>query len=351
MKSFDAILMGAGVIGLSCALELRRRGLDVLLLDRGEPGQEASGAGAGMLAATEVEGPQALRELARMSAELYPDFVREAESESGLSVDFNRRGAICLGGDPGPGANPLSDAELAALEPALATSSLPASFVAEDFVEPRSLMATLVASAKQRGVHVHGGSEVVAVGEQAGRAVGVRTSRATFQAPVVVNCCGAWAGQLMFGPPTRPVKGHMLALLPARPHLIRHVIRHRKTDVYLVPRRDGHIAVGSTVEEVGFDKRVVPETIQRLHQLAADLVPELGEARIHEGWTGLRPGTPDKLPIMGMASIPGHYVATGHFRNGILLAPATAQVMADVITGARPKIELEPFRPSRFQPE
>lgn len=352
-------MVGAGIIGVSLALELRRRGMNVLVLDRGQPGAEASTAGAGMLVAGEMDGPPELRALARLSAQVYPDFVRAAEAESDISVDFNQHGAICLG-KPLPGEQLLTDAELIALEPSLSASSLRATFVAEDVVDPRTLMPALVQAGKRRGVHIHGGSEVISLLQENSRVAGVETRQTKYHAPVVVNCCGAWSAELQRSIPTRPVKGHMLALIPARPHPIRHVIRNRETDVYLVPRRDGRIAVGSTVEEAGFDKRVDPDIIQRLHQLAADILPELGEARIHESWTGLRPGTPDKLPILGAVSgdrTPrGYFVATGHFRNGILLAPATAIVMAELITGATSsatqsatqRIDLTPFAPTRF---
>jgi glycine oxidase len=347
VKSLDVIIVGAGIIGVSLALELRCRGMNVLVLERGQPGAEASTAGAGMLAATEVDGPPALQELARLGAQMYPHFVRSAEEDSGLTVDFNRLGAICLG-ESRPGELPLSDAELAALEPALSASSLPATFVVEDFVDPRTLMPALIAAAKHHGAHIHAGSEVVALLSENNRVAGVRTTQTEYHAPIVVNCCGAWSANVSPGIPSRPVKGHMLALLPSRPHPIRHVIRHRASDVYLVPRRDGHIAIGSTVEEAGFDKRVDPDTILRLHQLAANLLPELGEARIHHSWTGLRPGTPDKLPILGATALPGCFIATGHFRNGILLAPPTALVMADLLIEVPPAIDLTPFVPSRF---
>lgn len=349
MQSYDAIIAGGGIIGVSLALELRQRGLSVLVLDRGQPGAEASTAGAGMLVASEMEGPPELRELARLSAEMFPHFVQQAEDASGVRVDFHRAGAIRLSAaslpsDPAP----LTDAELAALEPALAGTSLRAHFVEENAVDPRTLMPALVESLKQAGGHIHAGSEVVAVGEQFGGVTGVRTPQTSFAASIVVNCCGAWAANVAPQVPARPVKGHMLALIPAKTPLLRHVVRLRDADLYLVPRRDGRIAVGSTVEEAGFDKHVDPDTIQRLHQRAADLVPDLGEAKMHEAWTGLRPGSPDKLPIMGATATRGLFVATGHFRNGILLAPATAMVMADLITGSVPRIALAPFVPERF---
>jgi glycine oxidase len=138
----------------------------------------------------------------------------------------------------------------------------------------------------------------------------------------------------------------MLCLVTHPRNQLKHVIR--TPDVYLIPRSDGRVLVGATVEEAGFDKRTDPDTIQRLHRAALKLVPKLADAKILEDWAGLRPGTPDNLPILGATEIPGYYVATGHFRDGILLAPITAQVMADVIEGRKPEYDLSPFSPSRF---
>ncbi len=146
--------------------------------------------------------------------------------------------------------------------------------------------------------------------------------------------------------PTRPVKGQMLCLVMPPRNLLKHVVR--TPEVYLIPRSDGRLLVGATVEEAGFDKRTDPDTIQRLHRAALKLVPKLADAKILEDWAGLRPGTPDNLPILGATPTAGYYVATGHFRDGILLAPITAQVMADVIEGRTPEHDLTPFSPSRF---
>ena len=138
----------------------------------------------------------------------------------------------------------------------------------------------------------------------------------------------------------------MLSVVMPEKHLLRHVIR--TPDVYLIPRSDGRLAIGATVEEAGFDKRVVPETIQKLRKSALALVPKLADARILEAWAGLRPGTPDALPILGATATPGYFVATGHFRDGILLAPITAKVMAEVVAGNQPSLNLSAFSPSRF---
>jgi glycine oxidase len=138
----------------------------------------------------------------------------------------------------------------------------------------------------------------------------------------------------------------MLSVVGAPHGALQHVVR--SPEVYLVPRSDGRILIGATVEEAGYDKRTVPTTIQRMHQAALQLLPALSQARILEDWAGLRPGTPDDLPILGATSIVGYFVATGHYRDGILLAPATAHVMAQVIAGLKPDHDLTPFSPERF---
>jgi glycine oxidase len=139
----------------------------------------------------------------------------------------------------------------------------------------------------------------------------------------------------------------MLAVACARHNVVRHVIR--APEVYLVPRSDGRVVIGSTLEEAGYDERTDADTIHRLHQAAIRLVPALGQARVLEAWAGLRPGTPDDLPILGATSTPGYFVATGHFRDGILLAPVTAHIMAQVIAGAKPDYDISAFSPLRFQ--
>ncbi len=174
-----------------------------------------------------------------------------------------------------------------------------------------------------------------------------------FAAGMVVNCAGAWAGQssgrIVF--PTRPVKGQMLCVAMPQKELVRHVVRTSgwTPDVYLIPRSDGRLVIGATQEEAGFDKQTLPGTIQKLRQAAMNLVPKLAEARILEAWAGLRPGTPDGLPILGPTATPGYFVATGHFRDGILLAPVTAKLMAQVIFGQKPEFDLEVFGAERFE--
>ena len=345
------IVIGGGIIGLSLSIELRRRGASVLVVERGEPGREASHAAGGMLVDCPLETSAALQPLATASARLYPEFAAEMEVESGKKVDLREQGTILF-----PSAEHLSSscleqmtlpAPLSELEPALAALNQPAFYLHERSVDPRALTVAVLQSAKRRAVDISSGEEVTAINLSDGRVAGVITTKTSFHASKVVNCAGAWSGEIApYAFPTRPVKGQMLCLLSPSHNLLKHVIR--APEVYLIPRSDGRILVGATVEEAGFDKRTDVGTIQRLYHGAIAIVPELRNAKILEDWAGLRPGTPDALPILGLTATPGYYVATGHFRDGILLAPITAQVMADVITGANCSYDLKPFSAARF---
>jgi len=346
VKSWDAIIVGGGIIGLSLAIALHKRGLHVLIVERGEPGHEASHAAAGMLVDCLDETPAALQALATASARMYPEFVHELQDESRLQVDLRDRGTIVLlpaahgGSSPEPLPTSLSE-----LEPALVDPGLAAKFLTERSVDPRALVAAALKAAEHRSVDISSGSTVTTILLADGKVSGVATDKSHYAAPVVVNCAGAWAGQ--FPPhhfPTRPVKGQMLAVVGQR--VLEHVVR--SPDVYLVPRSDGRILIGATVEEAGYDKRTDANTIQRLYQAAIRLVPALQQARVLEAWAGLRPGTPDGLPILGESNTPGYFVATGHFRDGILLAPITAELMAQVILGAKPEQDISRFSPGRF---
>ncbi len=353
VKNWDVIVVGGGIIGLSLAIELRKKDASVLVVERGEPGREASHAAGGMLVDCPLETAPALQSLATASARLYPEFVHELQVESGLPIDLRDHGAIIF--PPPEHVHEWSEsasakalpASLADMEPALADLKRPAFFLKERSVEPRGLTAGALKAAKHRGVDFSSGDPVTGVNLAAGRVAGVITTKTRFLAPKVVNCAGAWSGQIApHAFPTRPVKGQMLCLVPPVRGLLKHVLR--SPEIYLIPRSDGRIVVGTTVEEAGFDKRTDVVTIQRLHHAAVALVPDLRNAKILEDWAGLRPGTPDALPILGATATPGYYVATGHFRDGILLAPITAQVMAEVITGNDCKYDLTPFSPDRF---
>ena len=347
--------MGGGVIGLSLAWRLKPCGLRVLVIEKHEPAREATYASGGMIANCDPHIPHVLRPLVSASAEMYPEFVRDLQEESGESADLRDAGTI-VNFEAGEnsecaGARPLTDTELSQLEPLLQLQGC-IWFLRERSVDPRGLGRALIQATKRRGVDFVTGSHVVEVLAEDGRTTGVKTTHSEYAAGVVVNCCGAWAAQVPpFSIPTRPVKGQMVCVVPqaAAPNvepLIRHVVR--TPDVYIIPRSDGRILLGATVEEAGFDKRVDPDAIQRLHEAGINAVPALARMRIHDAWAGLRPGTPDNLPILGETSLRGYYVAAGHYRDGILLAPITAQLMAELITSCNPSLDLQPFSPLRF---
>ena len=391
MMSWDVIIIGGGIIGLSLAIGLRKRGARVLIVERGEPGREASHAAGGMLVDCPLETLPALQELASASARMYPEFAHELEIESGMKVDLRDFGTILF-----PSAEHLSHPQfsnfhkaraglspddLAHQEPALQkfafrdennTQELeefrkewalgcgvgeireffrstvrPALLLEERSVDPRALTAAALKTAKNRGVDFSSGDAVTKVNVEHGRTLGVSTIKTAFAANKVVNCAGAWSGEIAPLPiPTRPVKGQMLCLVMPQRDLLKHVIRSPKA--YLIPRSDGRLLVGATVEEAGFDKRTDPSTMKNFQKAAVELVPQLANAKILEDWAGLRPGTPDRLPILGATATPGYYVATGHFRDGILLAPITAKVVAEVIEGREPEHDLSAFSPQRF---
>ena len=337
----DILISGAGIIGLSLALELRERGAQVAVLDRGEPGHEASSAAAGMLAPTDPETPPELHEFARRSADEYPAYIEKVEQRSNRETDFRSGTIVLLPKNDAPRDHlPLSAAELQRLEPAI----LPADYFSfaipeEHSVDPDLLIRALLAAARNTGITIHSHTAVLEFQSQDSQ-VEVIAANGRFFAQAAVNCQGAWSGF-----PVRPRKGQMLYVQPKTSGVLKHVVR--APEVYLVPRSSGKILVGATVEDIGYDKTVIPEMIQALHLRAAGLVPELARAQIVSSWAGLRPGTPDNLPVIGQID-KNVFIASGHYRNGILLAPATAKIMADLIGGKSPQISIEAFSPARF---
>ena len=345
MTSWDAIISGAGIIGVSLALELRERGATVLVLDKAEPGSEASSAAAGILAAGGFETPPALGPLALESARMFPEYVQKLEALSGIKTDFRQHGTIVF--QDNTSITPalykkLGNDDLRRLEPSLHNPGHQAFFVQEDTVDPRLLMQAALAAAEKSGVEIRGNTEVREI-RSVGNNVEVETAGTTslFHGRAAVNCQGAWAGT-----PVKPRKGQMLYVRPEKKNLLQHVIH--APEVYIVPRSSGKILIGATVEDVGFDKTVAASTIQQLLNEAARYLPEIGSAPIVESWAGLRPGTPDDLPILGPTDTPNVFAATGHFRNGILLAPITAKIMASLILGKPVEFEISSFSSARF---
>jgi glycine oxidase len=355
VKTWDVVIIGGGVIGLSLAWQLRKSGASVLVVEKGEPAREATGAAAGMIAHCDPGNRPELAELIAGSARLYPEFVNELRAEAFESPDLRAEGTIAfLGDDEVPlcdGIVPLDQAELVRVEPLIARRGR-VFLLPECSVDPPKLGRALEKAARTLGVDFVTGSAVTEVALLAGHAAGVRTAKSFYASTAVVNCAGAWASQIKpFGLPTRPVKGQMVCVVPqAGSHTSGPVIRHvvRAPEVYIVPRSDGRLILGATNEENGFDKRVDSDVVQRLHRAASDIVPQIKCMRIHDAWAGLRPGSPDGLPIMGATSLPGYFAATGHYRDGIMLAPVTALLMTQLLTGRAPEIDIAAFSPRRF---
>lgn len=365
MESFDVILVGAGIIGCSVARELARRRLRVLVLDRQEPGKEASWAAAGMLTpAAESSEALPLVPFARASLALYNGFIEQIEQTTGRKTDYRRDGALEIffgdGADErlahwlsavrgmGFQPQPLRAAELRRMEPMLAADASAGALLADEGAVDNRLLSEAVAEAARReGAELRSGEEVVRILSASGRAGGVETRRERLTAKHVVLAAGCFTAQIEGAgryAPTIPARGQMAALRPGTMP-VRRVLRG---PAYLVPREDGRLVAGATVEHVGYEKAVTAAGITRVLSDAVRMIPSLAGAPIVETWSGLRPDTPDHLPVLGPTDLEGLWFATGHFRNGILLAPATAQALGEWITEGRTALPVEPFSATRF---
>jgi glycine oxidase len=351
METAEVIVAGGGIIGLSTALELARHGFRVRVLEKGRAMSEASWAAAGMLSPHDPAHPPELAKLADLSIRLYPEYLSTVERLSGRPVQVRTQAAISTDEEDSTSSVAMSAQEAQRRIPGLATEGRSFHWVEEVSLDPRDLCAALPLAAAAAGVVLEEGTEVVAVRSHAG-SVEVTTSKGRVTGGAFVNCSGAWAAGIQHPdlqrPPAagvEPWKGQIFTVQVERPLDLAYVLR--SPEVYLVPRGGGRIVVGATVERAGFDRRVDPLTIRRLQAQAAQLWPPIASALVVESWTGLRPGTSDGLPVIGSAGRPGCWVATGHFRNGILLAPATALIVRQLLQDSPPAVGLEAFAPGR----
>jgi glycine oxidase len=356
VETVDVIVAGAGIIGLTTALELAQNGFRVRVLERGRAMGEASWAAAGMLSPDDPEHPTELRPLAALSFRLYPEYLRLVEQFSGRQVPLRTQAAVVaseMGSELHSNqtlCHSLSAGEAERRIPGLATDGRSFCWIEEPSLDPRDLCAALPPAAEAAGVEVRQETEVLEVIERDG-AVEVRTPRETMRAGAFVNCCGAWAagvrvsGQQPSAAAVEPRKGQMIAVRMAPPLDLAYVLR--SPEIYLVPRGRGLIVIGATVERAGFDRQVEPAVVERLQGLAAKLWPAIASAPVVESWSGIRPGTRDELPLIGSGGTPHCWIATGHFRNGILLAPATGMVVRQLLQGKAPEVSVADFLPGR----
>ena len=364
------VVIGAGLIGLGIAYELAKRGADVRVVDANAPGRAASWAGAGMLAPySEAAVDAGFAAFCVRSLALYPAYVEELRACSSvdarlrldgtLEVAFEAAGAERLQrhlaelSGRGVAARWVSSADVRRLEPSLGNCAGGVAVEGEGQVDNRRLGRALEAACLALHVPIDTGAGAVALEADARRVLGVRTPEGFRPANAVVNASGAWAGELAGVPeaariPVRPIKGQMLALAAPRGFIGRVLW---VPGAYLVPRDDGRLLVGATVEDAGFDVRVTARGQHALLGAALAALPSLGERTVSETWAGLRPGSPDGKPFIGATGLSGYFVAAGHYRNGILLTPATALAVADALEGKPLATDVAGLSPGRLLQE
>ncbi|MDX2015334.1 MAG: glycine oxidase ThiO [Myxococcaceae bacterium] len=361
-----AVIVGGGIMGTSIALELAAAKVEVTVLERSLPGAEASTAAAGMLAPQlEAHAPGPMLELTMRSRTLYPAWVQRLHAESGVEVGYQPCGALQIALSPaqayeleatvawqsaaGLRATFLTGDEARALEPALTPDAVAAAHFPDDHqVDPKKLMVALAAVARRRGITFRS-APVQRVIDVGGRAVGLELAGGRLEADVTIVAAGAWTSQLpgagVDEAHLKPARGQLLELLLATTH-VRHLLKAGLG--YVVPRPDGCVICGTTVELVGYDKRVTDEGRAQVLAQACALCPSLTGATVVDAWAGLRPWTADGLPLLGTGHLDGLVIASGHYRNGILLAPITARLVSQLVLGERPAMDVSPFRPERF---
>jgi glycine oxidase len=366
----DVLIIGGGVIGLSIAREMHKKGAGrITVVDRGPLGGEASWAAAGMLAPNiETDTSEDFHRFGIEAIELYPEFAARLLAETGVDLELDRSGTLCLAFNESETAELaetlrrqklrnvpveyLSGDAVCNLEPLVSASVQSALLYPSDWqVDNRKLVSALRAFAEKNGVRI---VEDVAVSElivDGSKVLGVKTVIGEMHADVTILATGAWTSLIKIGDVSipgsvKPIRGQMISFETEAREIGRVIYSPRG---YVVPRADGRVLVGATVEDVGFDKSVTAEGIDSLRAAGAEIIPRLGNLEIAEHWAGLRPFAADGLPVLG--DIPGYenvFVATAHFRNGILLAPKTAEIICDRIVSNKISKFLELYGVGRF---
>ena len=368
----NVLVIGGGVIGLGIARKIHIRGVrGITVLERDHVGRGASWAAAGMLAPNaETEEIDDFYTFCVRSNELYPRFAADLLDETGIDIELDDHGTLYLAFSPedqaeierryrkqrdaGIEVERLTRREVRSIEPNVAGAVCEGLYFRGDGqVENRKLLAALAAYAENSGISIRENTTVDSLIIDDGRVTGVQCGAEQIHADRTILATGAWSSLIKFGDERvpfdiKPIRGQIVCFSPEG-RLINRVIYDPKG--YVVPRADGRVLAGSTVENVGFDAAVTTEGVERLKRMAIEILPTLAEAEISDQWAGLRPFSPDGLPVIGeVAGLAGLTVATGHYRNGILLAPLTARVVADSIISGEPVNVPSCFTPERFAP-
>jgi glycine oxidase len=363
------LIIGGGIIGSSVAWRLAREGARVTVLERARLGQEASWAAAGMIAPqAEAQGPGPFFDLCIRARDVFESAVEELRAESGIDPEYDRTGILYLAFNAseraeleeraqwqlkaGGAVEELSGATAREIEPAISPDVAYALHMPHDRrIDNRKLTQAYAGAAIAKGAKFIEGASVESVIIRNGGATAVRTHDGRIhEAEVIINAAGAWAGEIRGleadNVATYPVRGQMLCF-EIRPRAVNRSVFSLRG--YLVPRHDGRILAGSTMEEAGYDKSVTLAGIEKIARGAVDMIPALTSIPFREAWAGLRPATKDFLPVLGPSpSIANVFYATGHFRSGILLSALTGNVLCDLVHGRKPAIDLTPFVPARF---
>ncbi|MDQ7003153.1 MAG: glycine oxidase ThiO [Ghiorsea sp.] len=363
------VVIGAGLIGMLTALRLKQQGADVLIIEKGKVGSESSWAGAGILCPIHPWlYPDSFSDLVNASLALYPELQTELEKETGHDIQRIQSGLLipCFADDKvkhqdaaqqwssrfGWDMQRLTGEEARAIEPTLSFNAQEALYWHDVYqVRNPELLKAVLLYLQKLDVEIIEHCEVAQLLEDdAGQVCGVKTQQGdSYEADAVLLAAGSWSANLAaqsgFDLAVKPVKGQIV-LLKTKPNTLKHIVKH--DDAYFVPRQDGRVLVGATMEDVGFERGNTVAALSELLNATQRLVPGLKDAEIEQQWMGFRPGSPDGLPYLGeVASKQGLWVATGHYRNGVALAPITAQVMAAWICGTQPNINMDAFAPDR----
>ena len=351
----STVIIGGGIIGSAIALSLQKKGEQVTVVSRKQT--EAAGFAAGGMIAPQAEAipPSPLLDLALRSRDLYPDWISELEDQTGQDTGYNPSGILAPVYDKSqapnsPAVQPatwVDKPDLEFYQPGLGKDVIGAWWYPEDAqVDNIALMKTLLQAAQASGVEFRDGVTVKSIQKQKGRVTKIRTSAGELKADHYVLATGSWVKELL-PLPVRPVKGQMMCLrMPSNPYPMHRVLFGPNT--YLIPRQDGRLIIGATSEEVGWTANNTPGGIKTLSDRAMRLYPELQDWSMERIWWGFRPTTPDELPILGQSDYENLFLATGHHRHGILLAPITAEIIAELITKGNSDPLLDHFRPQRF---